>query len=69
MALIATKQKANVEKAINSFMEMVSDEVSALSLCYGIILYNDYADTVMIHYEYDKVFYGPNAPHNCRSEW
>ncbi|XP_052258735.1 tetratricopeptide repeat protein 21B-like isoform X2 [Dreissena polymorpha] len=26
MALIATKQKANVEKAINSFMEMVSDE-------------------------------------------
>ena len=28
MALIATKQKANVEKAINSFMEMVSDEVT-----------------------------------------
>jgi hypothetical protein len=27
MALIATKQKGNVEKALSNFMEMASDEV------------------------------------------
>lgn len=33
MALIATKQKGNVEKALNNFMEMASDEVSSLNDC------------------------------------
>ena len=32
MALIATKQKGNVEKAIGSFMEMISDEVGSVDL-------------------------------------
>ena len=32
MALIATKQKGNVEKALNNFMEMASDEVSKYTI-------------------------------------
>lgn len=39
MALIATKQKQNIEKAINNFMEICSSEASEVSTSAVIIMY------------------------------
>ena len=57
MALIATKQKGNIEKALNAFMEISTNEVSYRSVEVNLILCKEGRDGIPL--------IGLTPPHFC----